>query len=168
MTFKMHVSRCLFGFLLLYAGFVFADGFKSKVITDSPLNIPVADDRFLRITNFTQEGGTQRGFVRVNLSGDSGGVANILTAARIDLSTGINSQKFPEIGNEVVVAGPADVRIAPVTGALLFITYKKETNEGGGSDAASPTPTPIASPTPAGTATPTATPSPTATSIPLP
>jgi hypothetical protein len=138
---------------------------RSKVITTSPLTIPVPDDRFLKITNFTQEGGTERGVVRVNLSGDTGGVANVLTATRIDLSTGINSQNFPEISNQIIIAGPADVRIAPVAGATLVITYKKEPN---GIEEATPTPIPIVSPTPSGTATPGATPSPTSTPIPTP
>ena len=166
MTTKMHLSRWLVAFFLLNSGFVFAGGLKSKIITTSPLTIPVPDDRFLKITNFTQEGGTERGVVRVNLSGDAGGVANVLTATRIDLSTGINSQNFPEINNQVVIAGPANVRVAPVIGATLVITYKKEPNEGGGSEEATPTPIPIISPTPAGTATPGATPSPTATPTP--
>ncbi len=151
----MHLSPWLVGFFLLNAGFVFAGGFKSKVITTSPVTITVPDDRFLKITNFTQEGGTERGVVRVNLSGDSGGSVNVLAATRIDLSTGINSQAFPEINNSVVIAGPAEVRVAPVLGATLLITYKKEPNEGGGEEA---TPIPIVSPTPAGTATPSATP----------
>lgn len=161
----MHLSRWLVAFFLLNAGFVFAAGFRSKVITTSPLTIPVPEDRFLKITNFTQEGGTERGIVRVNLSGDAGGVANVLTATRIDLSTGINSQNFPEISNEVIIAGPADVRVAPVAGATLVITYKKEAN---GVEEATPTPIPIASPTPAGTATPGATASPTSTPTPTP
>jgi hypothetical protein len=165
MTIKMHLSRWLVAFFLLNAGFVFAGGFRSKVITTSPLTIPVPEDRFLKITNFTQEGGIERGVVRVNLSGDAGGVANILTATRIDLSTGINSQNFPEISNEVIIAGPADVRVAPVAGATLVITYKKEAN---GVEEATPTPIPIASPTPAGTATPGATASPTSTPTPTP
>jgi hypothetical protein len=165
MTIKMHLSRWLVAFFLLNAGFVFAGGFRSKVITTSPLTIPVPEDRFLKITNFTQEGGTERGIVRVNLSGDAGGVANVLTATRIDLSTGINSQNFPEISNEVIIAGPADVRVAPVAGATLVITYKKEAN---GVEEATPTPIPIASPTPAGTATPGATASPTSTPTPTP
>jgi len=151
----MHLSRWLVAFFLLNAGFVFAGGFKSKVITTSPVTITAPDDRFLKITNFTQEGGTERGVVRVNLSGDSGGSVNVLAATRIDLSTGINSQAFPEINNSVVIAGPAEVRVAPVLGATLLITYKKEPNEGGGEEA---TPIPIVSPTPAGTATPSATP----------
>jgi hypothetical protein len=160
MTIKMHLSRWLVAFFFLNAGFVFAGGFRSKVITTSQLTIPVPDDRFLKITNFTQEGGTERGVVRVNLSGDAGGVANVLTATRIDLSTGINSQNFPEISNQVIIAGPADVRVAPVMGATLVITYKKEPN---GSEEATPTPTPIpiVTPTPSGTATPTSTPTPT-------
>ena len=130
----------------------------------SPLTITVPDDRFLKITNFTQEGGTERGVVRVNLGGDDGGVANVLTATRIDLSTGINSQNFPEISNRVIIAGPAEVRIAPVVGATLLITYRKEPNEGGGGEETT-TPIPIVSPTPSGTATPSATPIPTFTPI---
>ena len=165
MTIKMQLSSWLVAFFLLNAGFVFAGGFNSKIITTSPVTITVPDDRFLKITNFTQEGGTERGVVRVNLSGDSGGAVNVLAATRIDLSTGINSQAFPEINNSVVIAGPADVRIAPVMGATLLITYKKEPNEGGGEEA---TPIPIVSPTPAGTATPGATPSGTPTATPTP
>jgi len=165
MTIKMHLSPWLVAFFLLNAGFVFAGGFKSKIITTSPVTIAVSDDRFLKITNFTQEGGTERGVVRVNLSGDSGGSVNVLAATRIDLGTGINSQAFPEINNSVVIAGPADVRVAPVMGATLLITYKREPNEGGGEEA---TPVPIVSPTPAGTATPSATPSGTPTATPTP
>ncbi len=152
---RIHLRRCLLAFLLLDAGFVFAGGFKSKIITTSPLTITVPDDRFLKITNFTQEGGTERAVVRVNLGGDSGGSANVLTAVRIDLSTGMNSQSFPEINNRVVIAGPAEVRVAPVPGATLLITYKKEPNEGGGEETAPPV---VVSPTPAATATPSGTP----------
>jgi hypothetical protein len=159
MTTKMHLSGWLIAVFLMNGGFVFAGGFKSKIITTSPLTITVPDDRFLKITNFTQEGGTDRGVVRVNLSGDSGGSANVLTATRIDLSTGINAQNVPEVVNKVIIAGPAEVRIAPVMGATLVITYKKEPNEGGGGEEA--TPIPIVSPTPAGSATPTGTPFPT-------
>ena len=125
MTIKMYLSRSLVAFFLLHAGFVFAGGFRSKVITTSPLTITVPEDRFLKITNFTQEGGTDRGVVGVTLSGDAGGVANVLTATRIDLSTGINSQNFPEISNQVIIAGPADVRVAPVLGPRLSSPTKK-------------------------------------------
>lgn len=164
MTIKMQLSRWLVAFFLLNAGFVFAGGFKSKIVTTSPLTITVPDDRVLKITNFTQEGGTERAVVRVNLGGDTGGIANVLSATRIDFSSGVNSQNFPEISNPVAIAGPADVRIAPVPGAMLLVSYKKETNEGGGEEA-TPTPTPAVSPTPTGTptSTPSATPSPTAT-----
>ena len=153
----MHLSPWLAAFFLLHTGFVFAGGFKSKIITTSPLTITVPEDRFLKITNFTQEGGTDRGVVGATLSGDAGGTANVLTATRIDFSTGINSQNFPEIGNQVIIAGPAEVRVTPVPGATLVITYKKEPNEGGG-EQTTPTPIPIISPTPSGTATPSPTP----------
>jgi hypothetical protein len=130
MTIKMHLSRWLVAFFLLNAGFAFAGGFKSKIITTSPLTITVPQDRFLKITNFTQEGGTDRGVVGVTLSGDAGGSANVLTATRIDLSTGINPQNLPEIGSQVIIAGPAEVNVPPVAGATLLISYKKEPNEG--------------------------------------
>jgi len=132
-------------------------GFKSKIITTSPLTIPVPEDRFLKIPTFTQDGGTDHAVVRVNLSRDGSGAANVLTATRIDFSTGANSQNFPEVNNQAVVTGPADLRIAPVLGATLFITYKKEPNEGGGGGE-EVTPVPIGSPTPSGSATPSATP----------
>src|SRR5215813_14846875 len=128
---QMHLSRWLIVFFFLNPSFTFAGGFKSKIITTSPLTIPVPDDRFLKITNFTQEGGADRGVVRVTLSGDAGGTANVLTATRIDFSSGINSQNSPEIGNQVIIAGPAELRVPPVAGATLLISYKKEPNEGG-------------------------------------
>lgn len=162
---QLHFTRWLIAFFLLNTGFVFAGGFKSKIITTSPLTITVPDDRFLKITNFTQEGGTERAVVRVNLSGDFGGTANVLTAVRIDFSTGINSQSFPEINNRVIIAGPAEVRVAPVPGATLVITYKKEPNEGGGEET---TPIPIISPTPSETATPSATPTASPSATPTP
>jgi hypothetical protein len=157
---KMHAARCFIALACLAAAAVaFANPVKSKIITgnDSPLVITVPDDHFLKISNFTQQGGTDRGVVSVTLTGEDGGSANVLAATRIDLSTGTNSQNFPEIGNRVIIAGPAEVTVAPITGATLFISYRKELNEGG----AGVTPIPIFSPTPAVTPTPTATASPT-------
>jgi hypothetical protein len=130
-----------------------ANPFKSKIITgtDSTLTISVPDDHFLKITNFTQEGGTDRAVVEVTLSGsdtEDVGTANVLAATRIDLSTGANSQNFPEITNRVVITGPATVKVRPVTGATLFISYKKELNIGEGGGGGGTTPVPIVSPTP--------------------
>jgi hypothetical protein len=145
---KILFGRSLVACVLLgAASFVFAGGgFKSRVITSSPLTITVPDEHFLRLRNFTQQGGVDRGVVTVTLNDQS---ANILTASRIDTSSVSTS---PEIMNQVVIAGPAEVTIAPVVGATLFITYRKEGNEGRGSSPADVTPTPTA------TATPTATP----------
>ena len=142
----------------------FANPFKSKIITgnDSTLVITVPEDHFLKITNFTQDGGTERAVVTVKLGGESPGKTDVLTATRTDFSAGVNSQNSPEVANRVVIAGPAEVSIQPVVGAKLFITYKKERDEGsgggGGGGGASPTVIPIFSPTPGVTATPTATP----------
>ena len=142
----------------------FASPFKSKIITgtDPTLVITVPDEQFLKITNFTQDGGTERGAVHVTLQDtENGGTTKILTATRIDLSTGTNSQNFPEISNRVIIAGPATVRVPPITGATLFITYRKELNDSEGGGGGGVTPIPIFSPTPGVTPTPTATASPT-------
>jgi hypothetical protein len=156
---KLHVifnmkiaARCLMAVVMLTAAsFAFAHPFKSKIITTSPLMIRVGDDQFLNIKNFSQEGGTDRGVVSVTFTGENGGTANVLTAIRIDLSTGSNSGNFPEIGNHVIIAGPAQVTVSPVSGATLFITYRKESNGGGGGGGnivfLTPTPTATASPT---------------------
>src|SRR4030095_265348 len=149
---------------LAAAAVAVANPFKSKIITgtDSTLVITVPDEHFLKITNFTQEGGTDRGAVHVTLQdSENGGTTKVLTATRIDLSTGTNSQNFPEISNRVIIAGPATVRCPPITGATLFITYRKESNDSGGGGGGAVTPIPIFSPTPGVTPTPTATVSPT-------
>jgi hypothetical protein len=142
----------------------FANPFKSKIITgsDSTLVITVPDDHFLKITNFTQEGGTERAVITVKLGGESPGKTDVLTATRTDLSAGVNSQNAPEVANRVIIAGPAEVSVQPVVGAKLFITYRKERDEGsgGGGGGASPTAIPIVSPTPTPTASPTCTPGP--------
>src|SRR6266481_3148719 len=97
---KMLAARYFVALMFLAAAAVaVANPFKSKIITSSALVITVPDDHFLKITNFTQEGGTDRGVVSVTLTGEAGGSANVLSATRIDLSTGSNSQNFPEIGN---------------------------------------------------------------------
>ena len=152
-------------FFLAAAAVAFANPFKSKIISsdDSVLVITVPEDHFMKITNFTQDGGTDRAVVEVTLPGDTenGGTTKVLTATRIDLSTGTNSQNFPEISNRVIIAGPATVRVPPITGATLFITYRKESNDSGGGGGGGVTPIPIFSPTPGVTPTPTATASPT-------
>jgi len=154
-------ARCSIAVVMLAAAsFAFAHPFKSKIITTSPLMITVSDDQLLNIKNFSQVGGTDRGVVSVTFTGENSGTANVLTAIRIDLSTGSNSQNFPEIGNRVTIAGPAQVTVAPVIGATLFISYRKESNEGGGGEGGIIV---FASPTPAASATPTVFPFPTPT-----
>ena len=181
---KIFAARCLIVLVILAAAsFAFANPFKSKITgTSSPLLITVPDDHFLKITNFTQVGGVDRGVVIVTLEGETNETATVLAATRIDLSTGAAAQNPPETIDRVVVAGPATVTVNPVLGATLFITYRKESNEGGGGGGGMATPIPFVSPTPGATAipsifppptptataTPTATPTPTASPTPTP
>lgn len=161
---KIPIGRWLLAFLFFGAtAFAFAGAFRSKIITSSPLMITVPDDRFLRVWNFTQQGGVGRGVVSVTL--EDGQTANVLVAARTDLSSSASvSPSPPEVINRVTIAGPAQVTIAPVLGATLFITYRKGENESGGT----PTNVVIVSPTPTPTPTATSTPTPTATPTPTP
>lgn len=161
---KIFFGRFLIACVLLgAASFVFAGEFKSHIITSSPLTITIPDNHFLKVTNFTQEGGVDRGVLTVTLNsqtdqtGQTGQTANVLTASRIDSSTGSASQNPPEIINQVKIAGPAQVTVAPVLGATLFITFRKLPNEG----TSTSTTVVVVSPTPTPTATPTATPTPT-------
>jgi hypothetical protein len=152
---KIFAARGLIALVVLAAAsFAFANPFKTKIITgtSSALVITVPDTHFLKITNFSQQGGTDRGVVEVTLQGDteSSGTANVLAATRVDLSTGTNAQNAPEVINRAIIAGPAQVTVAPVTGATLFITYRKESNEGSGgsNNIVFVSPTPGASTTP--------------------
>src|SRR5205823_1291722 len=159
--FRRYLVACvLFG----TTTFAFAGEFKSRIITSSPLMITVPDNHFLKVSNFTQEGGVDRGVVTVTLTGQTDQTANVLTASRIDSSTGGASQNPPEIINRVIIAGPAQVTVAPVLGATLFITYRKLPEEGTSTTTVVIAPTP----TPTVTATPTVTPTPTPTATPTP
>jgi hypothetical protein len=157
MRMKTLTARGLVAFLLsVMVTLGFAGEFHSVIITSSPLVVNVNDDRVLRVWNFTQEGGIQRGVVTVTTSG---GTANVLTASIIDASTS-SSSSLEEPINKVVIAGPAQVTVSPVTGATLFITYRKELDEANGNPSATVTPTPTATATPTPTATPAPTPTP--------
>ena len=85
MTIKMHISRSLVAFFLLNAGFVFAGGFKSNIITTSQLTVTIPEDRFLKITNFTQQGGTDRGLLRKEALTAASSVSPMLAGARMFL-----------------------------------------------------------------------------------
>ena len=153
-VFSMKIAaRCLIAVVMLSAAtLAFAHPWKSRIITTSTLTITVHNEEVLNNNNFSQEGGTDRGVVSVTFNGENGGTANVLAAIRIDLSTGANSGNFPEISNRVIIAGPAEVTVVPVTGATLFISYRKESNEGGSGGGnivfLSPTPAATATPTP--------------------
>src|SRR5260370_12195355 len=102
-------------------GITFAGDFKSEVIAGGqPLDLPhVGGDQFMVIRNFTQEGGTDRGFVTVNHN------VNVLTAA---ILTNDPTQGTEEVINTVIIAGPADVTVTCGTTGNCFITFRKESN----------------------------------------
>ena len=149
------VRRTLFATAVLITlhfglGTLLAGPYHTRIIgpSDQPLVINVAENVFLQIRNFTQEGGSVRG--AVTISNNDGATTNVLTASLVDPSS---VTVAPETINRIVIAGPAAVTINPVTGATLTITYRK-VREGA----------PLATPAP--TAAPTATPSPTPTPTP--
>jgi hypothetical protein len=105
--------------LCLSANYVSANDFKSKVIQAAGhFDISIPEGMFLRIRNFTQDGGTDRGVVTVTIGEQT---ATVLSAARID-SEAANL----EVVNSVTIGGPAEVTISAPSDARAFITYRKD------------------------------------------
>ena len=117
--------------LCAFAGTTFADDFKSVVIPGDGTGLAihalprVHGDQFMVIRNFTQEGTVSdpRGVVTVTQLSNMQ-MANVLSAAILDPSFS------PEVINNVVIAGPADVSVT--CGASppgnCFISFKKDSN----------------------------------------
>jgi len=111
-----------------FAGMTFAGDFKSMVITGGDTqSLPhVANDQFMVIRNFTQNGvGSSRGFVSVVTH--TAGPTNVLTAAILDPAD--TSPDSLEVINDIVIAGPANVTVTCGAGATdCFITYRKNSD----------------------------------------
>lgn len=85
--------------------------------SDRPLHITVGERKFVRIVNFVQEGGSDRGLVAVTHR--NGKAAFVLSAAYATEA---------EVQKDFVVAGPATITVNPVPNAKLFITYRVSKN----------------------------------------
>ncbi|HJT81354.1 MAG TPA: hypothetical protein VJ719_09170 [Chthoniobacterales bacterium] len=127
--------------LLMAAQGAWAGPFRTKIITssDDPLVLTIADNAFVNIRNFTQEGGSARGTVEVAINGRT---ANVLSASQIN---GTSLAIVPEVINRANIAGPATITVRPIAGATLVITYRKIRE---GAPLSISTPTPTATPTP--------------------
>src|SRR5713101_9107766 len=171
--------------IFLSALTAFAAGeIKTVVITNSTFSLDVPDHHFLRIYNFTQEGGSTRGVVIAAAATPTATPIATPTPAATAMPTPtptatptplpgavltatiIDPASPPEFIKPVVVDGPAHVTVDPVPGAKLVLTYLK---------VAEPTPTPTPAPitlesvaTSTPTPTPNATPSITPTPSPTP
>jgi len=111
--------------VFIFACFAFGDDFKSETIpsdgTCSACPIRVHGNQFMVIRNFTQDDGSPRGIVTVAKPIGSNPVT-VLTAALMTASP-------PDIINNVVIAGPADVSImCGTTSGNCFVSYKKKDN----------------------------------------
>ena len=109
-------------FFCACATFSRAGDFQSAIFTATiPLpTIHVGDDHILVIRNFTQQDGTTRSVVNATLL-VSGLSANVLTAALVDPAS-----PSPDVINEVIIAGPANVTATCDPGATAcFISYRK-------------------------------------------
>ena len=112
--------------VFIFSCLVSADDFKSLTISGGTADQPlprVHADQFMVIRNFTQEGGSDRGFVTVTQL-RTGDVAKVLTAAILDTTT-----NAPDVINSIVIAGPADVSVTcGTTTGNCFVSYKKDNN----------------------------------------
>ena len=143
---KKEIPSVLIAWFCVVASLAIGGEPQTEIIASTPLTIDVPDAHFLQINKFTQEGKGQRGVVTVTTDA---GTANVLAASIIDSGA-------PEFSRSITIAGPATVTVAPVSGATLFITYRKMTEA-----TPTPTPEPTVTATPAPTATATLTPTPT-------
>ena len=114
--------------ILIFSGFALGDDFKSLTIPAAGSEtILVHNGQFMIIRNFTQESGSDRGFVSATRPPTSTNPADttvVLTAAILDTSTAT-----PEIINNVVIAGPANVVFqCGSTGGNCFVSFKKDSN----------------------------------------
>jgi hypothetical protein len=110
--------------VLVFVGFIRAGDLQSQVIqTTGPITIDVPGNRFLTITNFTQEGpqttSPSRGVVLVTTTTFT--AKQVLTATLVDPTTAPGSL---EPINNVKIAGPATVTVMPGD-TNCFITYRK-------------------------------------------
>ena len=110
--------------LLLFASATsfFAGDVKSLIIPASSTQMihHVPDEHFIRIYNFTQEGGSMRGLVNVTTST---GMANVLAATIIDPTSATL-----EVINSVVIAGPADITVT-CGGTACFVSFKRDRDD---------------------------------------
>ena len=129
--------------LLMGAQSAWAGPFRTKIITssDDPLTLTIAENVYVNVRNFTQEGGSARGTVEVTVNGRT---ANVLSASQIN---GTSLAIVPEVINRVNIAGPATITVRPVAGATLVITYRK-IRDGAPISGPAPTATPTPTPTP--------------------
>src|SRR6266481_9423307 len=145
----MKNAASLLIFVCALGAVAIASSFKTVVITNSTFSINVPDHHFLRIYNFTQEGGSTRGVVIAAAATPTATpIATPMptptpTATPTPLpgavltATIIDPASPPEFIKPVVVDGPAHVTVDPVPGAKLVLTYLK---------VAEPTPTPTPTP----------------------
>ena len=120
---KTNVFACLIAALLWTSTTLVSAGeFKSAIISPGgSLSINVPNDHFLKIRNFTQEGGSTRGVVTVTLNQTQS--ANVMTAAIVDptLTTSL------EVINDIIIGGAADVAVTcPADATQCFISYRKD------------------------------------------
>jgi hypothetical protein len=113
--------------VLIFSCFALGDDFKSKVVNagDTQALPRVHNGQFMVIRNFTQENGSSmdRGVVQVSMDGGATFVT-VLSAAFVDTTT-----NPPDVINNIIIAGPADVQVTCGTGAgNCFISFKKDGN----------------------------------------
>jgi hypothetical protein len=158
----MKNSAALLIFICLTVSIAIASDSKTEIITQTTLRINVPDHHFVRIHNFTQEGGSTRGVVIASAATPTATPTPTPTPTAtptptctptpcpptptptptptitptptptptpppqtVLTATVIDPTAPPEFIKTVTIAGPVTLTIAPVSGAKLFITYRK-------------------------------------------
>lgn len=83
---------------------------------DEVLRITVEQGHVIKIINFVQEGGATRALVGAN--NPDGRTSYVLTSSLVGTER--------EMQKELIVAGPTEITVFPVTDAHIFLTYRLE------------------------------------------
>jgi hypothetical protein len=114
-------------FVIVMGSLALAGSFQSRFVGANPAGpIHVAENEFMLVRNFTQEGsGASRGYVTWNDPTNNAPAIKVLDAAIVN---GSPSPAPEEVVNSIIIAGPANVRFVCGDSAQCLATFKIDSN----------------------------------------
>lgn len=109
------------------AGFVLsaqAGDYKTVIVpAGGETAVNVASDGFMLLRNYTQEGGSTRGLIKVDIRDQS---ATVMSATLVDNNVDLLAEPI----NSIIIAGPATVTATcPADASSCVLTYRKNSGQ---------------------------------------